>query len=91
MTKFFELSNEKSILALVGAQYLLSGAKGLVASLGPILTIAQIVVACVTAVWIWNRAQGQRMANRRFEKGVRKENRRLRKRRENRQQEKSVW
>lgn len=71
--KLFHPGDDKAVLALMGAQYALSGAKSIIATLGPILTAAQIGVAIVTIIWIWRRAQGQHLANKIWQnKGRRK-------------------
>jgi len=53
------------VLALVNvaAEAVTKFFTGVAPVLGPILTFAQIVVATVTIVWIWQRVKGARLDN----------------------------
>lgn len=64
--KFLDSTDDKALVVLMGAQYLLSGTKAIMEALAPMLTAAQIAVAVVTVIWIWRRAQGQRLENHRL-------------------------
>jgi hypothetical protein len=62
-----DLSHEHQAFSLMAVNIALPAVKWVISAiepfLSPLLTLAQIVIAVLTAVWIWRRAKGARLDN----------------------------